>query len=94
LSIGGIDRQKAAELVLQCDGRKGTDRFVEAQVVPPITMRDFKKIVYDPSLSRPVKASGLVGKAARLSRRLLDEYLKSLDGKIEVEIADGASATK
>ena len=81
-----MDKEKLAALVLKSDGDKSSDEFVEAQIYPPITLKCFKRIVYDPKLTRPIRAKGLVGKSAALSRRLLARYLKSLDGDVAIEI--------
>ena len=75
-----------ADLVIQCGKEKATDEFIEAQIYAPITLRSFKKILYNPHIARPTRAKGLVGKSERLSKRLLAEYLKSLEGDISVEI--------
>lgn len=83
------DVKTLAGLVLQCGGDKSNDKFIEAQICPPITLKVFKKILHNPDVARPIRAKGLVGKSAKLSRRLLADYLKSLEGEIEVEITSG-----
>lgn len=84
--VPDISRETLGNLIIESEGDKGTDDFIEAQIYPPITLRCFKKILYDPGITRPNRAKGLVGKAAGLSRRLLGDYLKSLEGDIAVEI--------
>jgi len=86
LATAAADQRMLADLVLKCEGDKSTDEFIEAQIFPPITMTCFKKVLYNPKITRPIRSKGTVGKSAKLSRRLLGEYLKSLEGDIAVEI--------
>lgn len=67
------------KLILFSNGGKKKDRFIEAQIYPPITLSCFKKILYNPSISRHANNKDLVGQTAVHSRKILAEYFKSLN---------------
>lgn len=77
------------KLILFSNGEKKTDRFIEAQIYPPISLGCFKKIMYNPNYSRQIKDKKIVGKTAVISRKILAEYFKSLDlHGIELEVEE------
>jgi len=74
-------------LILVSGGDKKTDRFIEAQVHQPFTSQAITEIVFARRRYRPVKARGIVGSAATLSRRI-GEHLLAARGTIKVRIVE------
>ncbi len=79
--------QKLAGLLLSSNGDKKTDRFIEAQVQQPITSAAITEVLFSPKQYRPIKTRGIVGRAAKLSRRIAD-HLVAARGNIKVRIVD------
>jgi len=78
-TLGGL-------LLVSC-GEKQTDRFIEAQIRQPLTSQVITEIVFARSKYRPVRARGIVGRAAILSRRIA-EYLVAARRHIKVRIVE------
>jgi hypothetical protein len=76
-----------AALLIVTRGSKQTDRFIEAQVRQPFGSNAITEIVFARKKYRPVKARGIVGKAATLSRRIAD-HLVAARGRIKVRIVE------
>jgi len=67
---------KLADLILYSAGDKKTDRFIEAQIYHPITVRDFRKILFEPASLRPTSTGSLIGRTSAHDRELSLELLK------------------
>jgi hypothetical protein len=75
IASGDIDPKQVADIVLVSTGDKQSDRFIEAQIYPPITIRHFARIVYDPTIPRKYGNDRVLKLAAELSDDLLQEGL-------------------
>lgn len=73
-------------LILSSDGNKNNDRFIEAQIYPPITRSSISKITLSRSHCRSIKANGLVGKTAEHSKNILREYAESYSQMISSQL--------
>jgi hypothetical protein len=73
INSGEMTVPRLADLILASSGDKYSDRFIEAQIFPPITMEHFQKVVYYPGLDRPRGADRVLSESAALSAELLDE---------------------
>jgi hypothetical protein len=76
LTATRITRHALTDIVLYSNGNKKTDRFIEAQIFPPVSRETISKIYFSPSRYREIGNSSLVGKTAQHSRALL-KYMTS-----------------
>jgi len=85
---GKITPARIAGFVLVSTGDKHTDRFIEAQIYPPITSKHFAKITYDPRLYRACGTDRTLNMSANLNRRILKEsllYKRLFASKLETD---------
>jgi hypothetical protein len=66
---------KLADLILASAGQKGGDRFIEAQIFPPLTLQHFERILFDPRDYRPRGSDALLNEAGALSAAILEEAI-------------------
>lgn len=81
LGVRFISRNALALIVLFSTGAKKTDRFVEAQIFPPITRNVISKIYFSPSHYREIANASLIGKTAQHNRDLV-KYMTSYEGTL------------
>lgn len=70
--------EEISEAVLYSAGDKSTDRFIEAQIFPPIDRGMIAKIVLSTKDCRKVNAPGLVGETAEHIREILTRRVENL----------------
>jgi hypothetical protein len=78
-----LTRDELAGLILSSTGSKKTDRYIEAQVHPPITRASIAEVIYSPSRHEPIKAKGIVGRVAEHNRVLAREYVSKSVGFLQ-----------
>lgn len=99
-----ITCEELSSLLLLSEGDKATDRYIEAQIFPPIHRATISKIVLSMNAWRQVNATGLVGKTAQHMQELIakrwqnflnymnDEVEDNLPG-VEMQVMGDATAT-
>lgn len=84
--------EQLGDLILHCEGDKRTDRYIEAQIGPPLTLENIEKIAYIPdAYSSRGTGTGREGEMAEHSRDLA-EWLSSSArlARIEFEVISDA----
>ena len=68
----GAAKTTLADILLKSSGDKRTDRFIEAQVYPDITVRNVERVTYSPAHSRRRGKDPLLNSSLDIGEQLLD----------------------
>ena len=82
---------RLAEVLIQCEGDKNTDRYVEAQIYPPITSEHIRRVRLDPSKARGPAAGGLIGEIEKYEREVAELLRQRVAPSLPFEVVSMAS---